>query len=87
MAVHLAAMLIAWHGSRLLGHAREDRIAITFAGSQKTLPIGLLVANHFGGFALFPMLMYHAGQLFIDTWIAERMAAGASANDDQSLER
>ncbi len=74
IAVHLTAMFIAWHGSRRLGIAREDRVAIAFAGSQKTLPIGLLVANHFGGFALFPMLMYHASQLFIDTWIAERMA-------------
>ena len=74
IAVHLTAMFIAWHGSRLLGITRDDRVAIAFAGSQKTLPIGLLVANHFGGFALFPMLMFHASQLFIDTWIAERIA-------------
>lgn len=79
IAAHLAAMFIAWHGSRLLGFSRDDRVAIAFAGSQKTLPIGLLVANHFGGFALFPMLMYHASQLFIDTWIAERMAEGNEA--------
>ncbi|MGD9855691.1 MAG: bile acid:sodium symporter family protein [Planctomycetaceae bacterium] len=77
IAVHLAAMLIAWHGGRLLGFAREDRIAVAIAGSQKTLPIGLLVANQFGGFALFPMLMYHASQLFIDTAVADRMALNA----------
>jgi sodium/bile acid cotransporter 7 len=73
IAVHSVAMLLAWQGGRLLGFVREDCVAIAFAGSQKTLPIGLLVASHFGGFALFPMLMYHASQLFIDTAVAHRM--------------
>lgn len=77
IVVHVAAMFLAWHGGRLLGFSREDCVAVAIAGSQKTLPIGLLVANHFGGFALFPMLMYHASQLFIDTWVADRMAEGS----------
>ncbi len=84
IAVHLAAMFLAWHGGRLLGFTRADRIAIAIAGSQKTLPIGLLVANHFGGFALFPMLMYHASQLFIDTAIADRMALGGDETMSQN---
>lgn len=77
--VHVAALAVGWHGGRLLGFNRSDRIAIAFAGSQKTLPIGLLVATHptmFGDgslpFALFPMLLYHASQLFLDTAIADR---------------
>ncbi|MBX3437071.1 MAG: bile acid:sodium symporter [Planctomycetaceae bacterium] len=74
IVVHLAAIFLAWHGGRWLGFARADRIAIAFSGSQKTLPIGLLVASHFGGFTLFPMLMYHASQLFIDTAVADRVA-------------
>lgn len=81
IAVHLAAMWIGWQTGRAVGFERVDRIAIAFAGSQKTLPIGLLVATHpsmFGDgsvpFALFPMLMYHASQLFIDTAVADRMA-------------
>ncbi|MEZ6050645.1 MAG: bile acid:sodium symporter [Planctomycetaceae bacterium] len=82
IVVHLLAMLIAWQGGKFLGFSREDRVAVAMSGSQKTLPIGLLVANHFGGFALFPMLMYHASQLFIDTWVAERMAE--QGDDNQS---
>jgi sodium/bile acid cotransporter 7 len=76
IVVHSLAMLLAWKGGRLLGFVREDCVAIAFAGSQKTLPIGLLVASHFGGFALFPMLMYHASQLFIDTAVANRFRRG-----------
>lgn len=77
IVVHLLAMWLAWQGGRLLGFAREDRIAVAISGSQKTLPIGLLVANQFGGFTLFPMLMYHASQLLIDTAVADRLAEGA----------
>jgi solute carrier family 10 (sodium/bile acid cotransporter), member 7 len=80
MAVHLAAMGIGWRGGHLLGFDRRDCIAIAFAGSQKTLPIGLLIATDpsMAGvpFAVFPMLMYHASQLFLDTAIADRMALG-----------
>jgi sodium/bile acid cotransporter 7 len=82
--LHAAALLVAASGARLLGYAREDRIAVAFAASQKTLPIGVLLATDpamFGNadlgvpFAVFPMLMYHASQLFIDTAVADRMAA------------
>ncbi len=91
--VHLTAMLVAWLGSGMLGFARENRAAIVFAGSQKTLPIGVLIAtdptmlgnpNLLGDglgipFAVFPMLMYHASQLFIDTVVADQLAARAEA--------
>ena len=82
--LHVAALLVAAAGARLLGFTREDRIAVAFAASQKTLPIGVLLATDpamFGNpelgvpFAVFPMLMYHASQLFIDTAVADRMAA------------
>ena len=59
---------------------------------QKTLPIGIYLATDesiFGNpgllegqgvpFAVFPMLMYHAWQLFIDTAIADRLAASADS--------
>lgn len=86
IAIHLAAFFVAWHGGGLLGLERKDRIAASFAGSQKTLPIGVYLATDpsaFGGpevvgglpipFAVFPMLMFHASQLFIDTLIADRL--------------
>lgn len=76
IAVHVAAMCVANLGSRALGFTREDRMATLFAGSQKTLPVGLLLADAMQTpFAVFPILMYHASQLFLDTFIADRLAA------------
>lgn len=83
VGIHLLAMLIGVRGSAMFGHARGDRIAVAFAGSQKTLPIGLFLATDekvFGNpelgipFALLPMILYHASQLFIDTAVADRYA-------------
>lgn len=96
IGVHLAAMLAGVVAGRLFGFRRGDWIAVAFSSSQKTLPIGLLVATDptmFGNpdllgpgvgvpFAVFPMLMYHASQLFIDTAVADRLRAGG----DRDLE-
>lgn len=87
IAIHVLVLAVAWWGGGVFGFARKDRIATAFAGSQKTLPIGVYLATDaatFGGpdvvdglpvpFAVFPMLMFHASQLFIDTLIADRFA-------------
>jgi sodium/bile acid cotransporter 7 len=93
IAVHLAAMWFAVLAAAWFGFQRGDRIAVAFAGSQKTLPIGVLLATDpmmFGNpdllttgvgvpFAVFPMLMYHATQLFLDTAVADRFAGQAKA--------
>ena len=80
IVLHVAAMGIAAAGARAVGMSRENTAAVVFAGSQKTLPIGVLLAGHpslAAPFAVFPMLMYHASQLFIDTAVADYLAAGA----------
>lgn len=83
IALHLAGMLIAWWLSGLLKFETPDRRACAIAGSQKTLPIGILISQATGlPFSLLPMLMFHASQLFIDTWIADRMKAGDAAVAD-----
>lgn len=54
---------------------RRDAIAIAFAGSQKTLPVGaLLIDEYYKSFPLsiVPMLFFHVGQLIVDTYIADR---------------
>ena len=101
IAIHLLALTAAWFGGGFLKFDRKDRIGATFSGSQKTLPIGVYLATDprtFGGseaflgqavpFAVFPMLMFHASQLFIDTIVAERMnrqnAASESADSPAS---
>src|SRR5262249_35967732 len=43
VGLHLAGVLLGWAGGYLLGLARPDRIAVAFAGSQKTLPVGLFL--------------------------------------------
>ncbi|NOX56187.1 MAG: bile acid:sodium symporter [Planctomycetes bacterium] len=104
MAIHLAAMLIAVAGSLLFGFDPRDRAAVAFAGSQKTLPIGVYLATDpkiFGDpnllgpglgvpFAIFPMLMYHASQLFIDTvvadWMAARLQRASEAHNRRALD-
>ena len=78
VAVHLS-MLAAGHLlGRWLGLSREDRIAVGFAGSQKTLMVGLHLANTFGGLAILPMVAYHVCQLLVDTVIADRLLKAGS---------
>ncbi len=88
VVIHLLAMGLAWVFSRGLKFERSDMKAVLFAASQKTLPIGILIAtdptmlgnpNLLGTgigvpFAVFPMLMFHASQLFIDTAVAGYLA-------------
>ncbi|QDT52364.1 Sodium Bile acid symporter family protein [Caulifigura coniformis] len=76
--LHVVGLVLGAWGGRWLGYARGDRIAAAFAASQKTLPIGILIARdpallgRLGlPFAVFPMLMYHVTQLVIDTVIVE----------------
>lgn len=82
IGLHLVGMLIAWWLSGLLRFDPADRRACAISGSQKTLPIGILISQATGlPFSLLPMLMYHASQLFIDTWIADRMKASDTATE------
>jgi solute carrier family 10 (sodium/bile acid cotransporter), member 7 len=82
--IHVVALVVGRWLARQTGSPPGDATAVGFAGSQKTLPIGLYIATDpqlFGQaypFALFPMLLYHTSQLFIDTWFASRLAAKAS---------
>ncbi len=73
--LHVMAMLICVLVARILRIRDEDRVAMIFASSQKTLPIGVAVAQASGvPLAIVPMLMFHASQLFVDTWVASKVA-------------
>ncbi|MER0483918.1 bile acid:sodium symporter family protein [Streptomyces sp. Edi2] len=79
-AVLLAVMLTATsYGARRLGFPREDRIAITFAGSKKSLAAGLPMAGVlFGaqaGLAVLPLMLFHQMQLMVCAVLAKRFAA------------
>ena len=78
LGIHLV-VLTAGHGlGQAAGMDRAERIAVGFAGSQKTLMIGLYVAlTYYGGLTLLPMVSYHVAQLLADTVIADRLAERA----------
>jgi sodium/bile acid cotransporter 7 len=78
-AVLLAVMLaLTWYGARALGFGREDRIAIQFAGSKKSLASGLPMASVlFGsgaGLVVLPLMLFHQMQLMVCAVIARRRA-------------
>ena len=73
-AVHLAGWALGFWFASWLGIGRADQLAVAFAGSQKTLMVGLAVALEFSGLAVLPMLAYHVLQLLIDTLLAQRLA-------------
>jgi sodium/bile acid cotransporter 7 len=74
--VHLAMLYSGFALGRMLGVNWEDRIAVAFSGSQKTLMIGLHIAlspAFNNGLAMLPMVAYHVCQLLLDALIAERL--------------
>jgi len=71
-AVHFVAWWIGYGAAGILGMARAEQLAVAFAGSQKTLMVGLAVAMDYGGMAILPMLAYTVQQLVIDTILADR---------------
>ncbi|MEZ6041022.1 MAG: bile acid:sodium symporter [Planctomycetaceae bacterium] len=74
-ALHICGMIVCSLACYFFSIRPEDKIAVIFAGSQKTLPVGVAVAQASGvPLAIVPMLMFHASQLFVDTWVAARIA-------------
>jgi sodium/bile acid cotransporter 7 len=80
VALHFSALCAGFLLARQLGLSLPDRIAVGFAGSQKTLMVGITVAAGFEGAALaiLPMVIYHVGQLLIDTFVADWFRANSA---------
>jgi sodium/bile acid cotransporter 7 len=82
LAVHLVTLVVGQGLGRVLRLPREDWIAVGFAGSQKTLLLGLGLAisysGTFGPLAVLPMVAYHVAQLLVDTLIADRLRQSAA---------
>ena len=78
-------MLATALGSRWLGFAHEDRIAIVFCGSKKSLASGIpmaqiLFAGHVGGLGalVLPLMIFHQLQLMVCAVVARRYAGRVS---------
>lgn len=90
LGLHVGAMGIAEVMGRLLKIERSERIAVLFAGSQKTLPIGLLLAAMpavTGGIPMplvtFPLVIFHSIQLIVDTALAGRIRQRSLAAEER----
>jgi len=73
----LAHMIVLYAGKWLaerLGMSRPEQIAVAFAGSQKTLMVGLSIAVSIQ-VTILPLLAFHSLQLVIDTVIADRFVS------------
>lgn len=74
LAIHLLGLGAGYYGGFVLGLPADERIAAAIAGSQKTLPVSLvLITSYFSAFplAVVPILVYHIGQLVLDSLVIE----------------
>lgn len=76
--IHVGGFFAGWQLAQLFRLTREDRIAVGFAGSQKTLMVGLRVSMELG-VSILPMVAYHISQLIADTILADYLIARTPA--------
>jgi sodium/bile acid cotransporter 7 len=89
LAIHLVGLAAGMWSGRLFGFDRASRIAVAFGGSQKTLPVSLILFDaYFQGYplAVIPIVFYHFGQLIADTFVAERLAGYAPRKHEEPEE-
>ena len=82
-----AFLAVGFSGAWLLGGAlrlaREDRIALLFAGGQKSIALGAPLASVLfppavAGLLLLPVLIYHLLQLVLSAPLATRLSRPAA---------
>jgi len=78
------ALGLTWLAGRVLGFARDERIAALFCGSKKTLASGVPMARLIFGaqpglaVILLPIMIYHPLQLLVGGWLAGRLGKPTS---------
>ncbi|MDP8015176.1 bile acid:sodium symporter family protein [Prescottella equi] len=75
-------LALTWYGSARLGFSYEDRTAILFCGSTKSLATGLPMATVLFpgqpiGLIVLPLMLFHQLQLLVCAAIASRLAKQA----------
>lgn len=78
--VHTLALYLGIAIARLANVSPPRQIAVGIGGSQKTLMVGLQIAIDCG-VSVVPMLVYHVGQLVIDTVIVDRWKQNPDNHD------
>lgn len=69
-SLHGIALALGWYSAVGLGLSRRETIGVAISGSQKTLMVGLQLCLDCG-VSILPMVMYHIGQLLMDTFLAD----------------
>ena len=72
LSIHTGFFWLGFFITKGAGLPLADAIGVGFSGSQKTLMVGLEIAIA-SQLSILPMITFHAGQLFIDTLIADRL--------------
>ena len=85
LAIGCAALLLVGYGGswllgRMLGLSRGDRVAMVFAGAQKSVAMGAPLATVLfkpavAGTILLPLLLYHLAQMIVAAPVAARLRA------------
>lgn len=81
LAIHIGAFYLGWYAAKLARMHPGDQIAVAFAGSQKTLMVGLRVSMELGA-SILPMVAYHVGQLIADTILSDCFIARPDSSSD-----
>lgn len=84
VTVHVILFWGGYWAARGLRLPEADSATVAFAGSQKTLMVGMHVALSLG-VSILPMVIFHVGQLLIDTVFADwlrRTCEGIQALDE-----
>jgi sodium/bile acid cotransporter 7 len=92
VGLHVLSLCFGLFTSRWMGIERGRQIAIAISCSQKTLPISLALFDRYFAhaeptafpLAVVPLLFYHAGQLLLDTVIAQRLKADTASTKSLS---
>lgn len=75
VGMHLTALAAGFWSSKALKFDRPSQIAVAFSCSQKTLPVAVFLFDSYFKdsypLAIVPIVVYHVGQLIVDTFIAE----------------
>jgi len=72
----LVVTALAWALGGLVSHSRKARVTFFFCGSQKSLALGLPLAQmlfvfeeNSGGLLVLPLALFHFGQLFLGAFL------------------
>ena len=85
LVAHTIVLYIGRWIAERLSMSRPEQIAVAFAGSQKTLMVGLSIAVSLQ-VTILPLLAFHSLQLVIDTVIADRFVREDAAKPVVSSE-